>query len=249
MRIVSAKQFLALILVEALMLQPLLGSIAIAAPEDAKVVAGDVSIQTNDLTTLIHASDGSIIDYSSFDIHIQETVQFVQPGTASEKRVKKPQMGHFRKAGVRPSRILRESRLDDDDEVETGQTVRVEDVFAEGAMVDVIGTSKGRGFAGTIKRHGFSRGPASHGSKNIREPGSTGAHTYPGRVFKGKKMAGQMGNKRRTVKNLTVVRIDAEKNRLMVRGAVPGPNGGIVLVQAAKTPPPPSSPTSSTVKG
>ena len=116
--------------------------------------------------------------------------------------------------------------------------VTVDQVFEEGAYVDVIGTSKGRGFAGTIKRHNFGRGPESHGSKNVREPGSTGAHTYPGRVFKGKKMPGHMGAKQRTVKNLTVVRIDAEKNRLMVKGAIPGPNGGIVSVCAAKTPPP-----------
>ena len=155
-----------------------------------------------------------------------------------EKRVKKPQLGHFRKAGVPACRVLRDSPLDPDEAVEAGQTVTVGDVFAEGARVDVVGTSKGRGFAGTIKRHGFSRGPTSHGSKNIREPGSTGAHTFPGRVFKGKKMPGHMGARRTTVKNLTVVRVDADRNRLLVRGAVPGPTGGIVYIQSAKTPPP-----------
>jgi large subunit ribosomal protein L3 len=155
-----------------------------------------------------------------------------------EKRVARPQLGHFRSAGVEPKRILRESPLETDEEVNPGDVVTVDQVFTEGAIVDVIGTTKGRGFAGTVKRYNFGRGPESHGSKNIREPGSTGAHTYPGRVFKGKKMPGQMGAKRRTVKNLTVVRIDAAKNRLMVKGAIPGPNGGIVSVRAAKTPPP-----------
>ena len=113
----------------------------------------------------------------------------------------------------------------------------VGDVFAEGQPVDVVGKSKGRGFAGTIKRHGFGRGPMSHGSKNIREPGSTGMHTWPARVFKGKKMSGQYGAKRTTVKNLTVVRVDEENNRLFLRGAVPGPNDGLVVVRRAKTPP------------
>jgi large subunit ribosomal protein L3 len=155
-----------------------------------------------------------------------------------EKRVKKPQLGHFRKAGVKPYRVLRDSPLDPDEQVEPGQVVKVDDLFTEGVRVDVVGTSKGRGFAGTIKRHGFSRGPTSHGSKNIREPGSTGAHTFPGRVFKGKKMPGHMGARRTTVKNLVVVRVDADQNRLLVRGAVPGPTGGIVYVQSAVTPPP-----------
>jgi len=155
-----------------------------------------------------------------------------------EKRVKKPQQGHFKRAGVEPKRILRESPLDDEEEVSPGDVVTVDQVFSEGSIVDVIGTSKGRGFSGTIKRHNFGRGPSSHGSKNIREPGSTGMHTYPGRVFKGKRMPGQYGSKRITVKNLTVVGVDAGLNRLLVKGAIPGPNGGIVSVRTAKTPPP-----------
>lgn len=155
------------------------------------------------------------------------------------KRVKKPQLGAFKKAGVEPLRVLRESPLSsDDEEIEIGQRITVDQVFEEGAFIDVSGTSKGRGYAGTIKRYGFGRGPMSHGSKNIREPGSTGMHTFPGRVFKGKKMPGQMGNKRRTVKNLKVVRVDPEKNQLVVKGAVPGPNGGYLTVRKAKTPPP-----------
>ena len=154
-----------------------------------------------------------------------------------EKRVKKPLRGHFKRAGVSTKRILRESPLDADEEVSLGDVVTVDQVFSEGAYVDVIGTSKGHGFSGTIKRWSFGRGPTSHGSKNIREPGSTGMHTYPGRVFKGKKMPGQFGAKRMTVKNLVVVGVDAAKNRLLVKGAIPGPNGGIVSVRAAKTPP------------
>jgi large subunit ribosomal protein L3 len=163
-----------------------------------------------------------------------------QIGFAPQKasRVTKPLAGHFRKAGVDAVRVIRESPLDPDEEVKAGDVVTVDQVFSDGSIVDVIGISKGRGFAGTIRRHNFSRGPMSHGSKNIREPGSTGAHTYPGRVFKGKRMPGQMGAKRRTVKNLTVVRVDAEKHRLFIRGAVPGPDGGILSIRAAKTPPP-----------
>jgi len=160
-------------------------------------------------------------------------------GPQKAKRVKKPQIGHSKKAGVGPFRFLRESRLAaGSEEPGVGDTITVDQVFSEGVIVDVIGTSKGRGFAGTIKRHGFSRGPTSHGSKNIREPGSTGMHTYPGRVFKGKKMSGQMGNVRTTVKNLTVMRVEADRNRLILRGAVPGPTGGMITVQRAKTPPP-----------
>ena len=158
---------------------------------------------------------------------------------ARPSRVKKPQAGHFKKAGVVPLRIVRESPLSPDSEVSVGDRLLVGDVFSAGQFVDVIGTTKGRGFQGTVKRHGFGRGPESHGSKNVREPGSTGMHTYPGRVFKGKKMPGQMGNKRKTVKNLRVVGVDAERNRLLLEGAVPGPSGGIVCVRDAKTPPPP----------
>jgi large subunit ribosomal protein L3 len=155
-----------------------------------------------------------------------------------EQRVKKPQSGHFKKAGTGAFRMLREAPIADDSEVAVGDEVAVADVFEEGAYVDVIGTTKGRGFAGTIRRYNFGRGPTSHGSKNIREPGSTGMHTYPGRVFKGKKMPGQMGNRRKTVKNIVVVQVDADRNRLLLRGAVPGPAGGYVCVRAAKTPPP-----------
>jgi large subunit ribosomal protein L3 len=154
------------------------------------------------------------------------------------QRVKKPQSGHYKKAGTGTFHVLREAPLADDSEVSVGDELTVADVFSEGVIVDVIGTTKGRGFQGTVRRHSFSRGPESHGSKNVREPGSTGMHTYPGRVFKGKKMPGQMGNCRKTVKNLTVAKVDADRNRLLIRGAVPGPVGGYVCVRMAKTPPP-----------
>jgi large subunit ribosomal protein L3 len=157
-------------------------------------------------------------------------------GDRRAKTATKPMLGHYKKAGVPVRRVLREARLDEATEVKAGEVLTVGDVFREGQAIDVIGTSKGRGYAGTIKRWGFARGPMSHGSKNIRELGSTGQHTWPHRVFKGKKMSGQYGAKRRTVKNLRVVRVDAEANRLYIRGAIPGPADGIVVVRHAKTP-------------
>jgi large subunit ribosomal protein L3 len=151
-----------------------------------------------------------------------------------EKRTRKPQLGHFAKVGTAPKRLLREERLKTPAAVEIGATVTV-DVFARGDLVDVTGTSKGRGFAGTIKRHGFSRGAKTHGCMNYRQPGSIGASAYPGRVFKGKRMAGRFGGKRQTTKNLEIVSIDAERNLLFIKGAVPGPRGGYLQVRTAKT--------------
>ena len=151
-----------------------------------------------------------------------------------EKATRKPQSGHFKKAGTQPKRWLREERLSKPAEVAVGDQVTVE-VFEPGQLVDVIGQTKGRGFAGTIKRHGFSRGLKTHGCMNYRQPGSIGASAYPARVFKGKRMAGHYGNKRQTTKNLEIVRIDTERNLLFIKGAVPGPRGGMVQVQVAKT--------------
>ena len=158
-------------------------------------------------------------------------------GEKRPKTATKPVLGHYKKAGVPVRRILREARLEAPVELNPGDILTVADVFEVGKPVDVVATSKGRGFSGTIKRWNFARGPMSHGSKNVREPGSTGMHTWPARVFKGKKMSGQYGAKRTTVKNLVVVRVDAEKNRLYLRGAVPGPNEGLLVVRRAKTPP------------
>jgi large subunit ribosomal protein L3 len=155
-------------------------------------------------------------------------------GDVRLKSVKKPVRGHWQKIGEKPRRKLREVRLDKETELKSGEELKVSDVFTEGDWIDVIGTSKGRGFQGGIKRHGFNSGPRSHGTKNTREPGSTGSATTMARVQKGKRMPGHMGNARVTVRNLQVARVDAERNLLYVRGAVPGFNGADVVVRQAK---------------
>ncbi len=152
----------------------------------------------------------------------------------SEKRTRKPQQGHFRKAGVAPKKVLREERLAKPAEASVGDSITV-DSFSEGDIVDVVGTTKGRGFAGTIKRHGFSRGAETHGCMNVRQPGSIGAAAYPSRVFKGKRMSGHYGSARHTTKNVRVVRVDAERNLIFLKGAVAGPKGGVLQIRTAKT--------------
>ena len=151
-----------------------------------------------------------------------------------DARVAKPQRGQFKRAGVAPKRFLREERLSAPAQLAVGDVVTVA-AFQPGQYVDVIGTSKGRGFAGTIKRHGFSRGPETHGSMNVRAPGSIASRRI-GKLPKGKRMAGHFGVDRVTTKNLQVVRVDAERGLLFIRGAVPGPNDGFVQVQSARTP-------------
>lgn len=148
------------------------------------------------------------------------------------KNVTKPLRGHFEKTGggLPPTRVLKEIRLTGEPEAAIGDQIKV-DLFADGDAVEVVGKSKGRGFAGTIKRHRFARGPESHGSMNVREPGSIGQSAYPSRVIKGTRSSGHMGDARVTVKGLTVAKVDIENNLLMVRGAVPGPNGGLVIVK------------------
>ena len=148
------------------------------------------------------------------------------------KNVTKPMQGHFEKtgAGMPPTRVLKEIRLADGSEVNVGDKVLV-DQFAEGDSVELVGKSKGRGFQGTIKRHHFNRGPESHGSMNVRKPGSIGQSAYPSRVIKGTRSSGHMGDKRVTIKGLTVARVDVENNLLMVRGSVPGANGSVVVVR------------------
>jgi large subunit ribosomal protein L3 len=150
-----------------------------------------------------------------------------------ERLVKKPQAGHFKKAGVAAKRFLREERLDAPAKLAVGDTIKV-DLFKTGEFVDVIGTTKGRGFAGTIKRHGFHRGPETHGSMNVRAPGSIASRRI-GKLPKGKRMGGHYGVERVTAKNLRVVRIDSERNLLFVLGSVPGHNDGFVMVQTART--------------
>jgi large subunit ribosomal protein L3 len=162
----------------------------------------------------------------------------VQLGLVDEKPLKlknvsKPMRGHFEKTGggTPPTRILKEFRLDDGaDATNVGDKVLV-DQFSDGDQIEVVGRSKGRGFAGTIKRHHFNRGPETHGSMNVRAPGSIGASAYPSRVVKGMRSSGHMGDARITVKGLTIAKVDAENNLLMVRGAVPGANGSVVIVK------------------
>ncbi|MEU5883594.1 50S ribosomal protein L3 [Spirillospora sp. NPDC047279] len=154
-------------------------------------------------------------------------------GQIDPRKVNKPRTGHFEKAGVTPRRYLVELRADDTTEYELGQEITVE-VFEAGQKIDVTGTSKGKGTAGVMKRHGFKGLGASHGTqRKHRSPGSIGGCATPGRVFKGLRMAGRHGNSRTTVQNLTVHAIDTEKNLLLIKGAVPGPNGGVVLVRDA----------------
>jgi len=156
----------------------------------------------------------------------------VQLGFGLDKRLNRPEQGHRRESGFM-SRTLREVKTDEVSEFEVGQVVKV-DTFAEGELVDVIGTSKGRGFQGVVKRHGFSGGPKTHGqSDRHRAPGSIGSSATPGRVFKGMRMAGRMGNDRVTIKNLKVMRVDLERNLVLVEGSVPGANQGLVIVQRA----------------
>lgn len=154
-------------------------------------------------------------------------------GETKPKSLTKGQLGHLQKHNLPALRYLREFRVDGDVEVEEGQEIKV-DVFEQGDYVDVIGVSKGRGFAGTIKRHGFARGPKTHGqSDRMRSPGSIGMCAAPGRTLKGQRMGGRMGNDRITMQNLQVVRIDAEKNLLAVKGSIPGAMGGIVMIRPA----------------
>ncbi|MFA9270442.1 50S ribosomal protein L3 [Svornostia abyssi] len=150
-------------------------------------------------------------------------------GAAKEKHLTKPELGHLKKADAPPVRHLVEFR-DEGEGLEVGATVTVE-AFEVGDKVKIAGTSKGKGFQGTIKRHNFSSGPKSHGSHNVRAPGSIGASAWPARVMKGIRGPGQMGNKRITQKGLEVVRIDADQNLLIVRGSVPGPRNGVVEVR------------------
>jgi len=164
----------------------------------------------------------------------------VQLGLVEERPVKlknvnKPMRGHFEKTGggLPPTRVLKEFRTEGPVDQNVGDQVLV-DLFGEGEHVDVIGRSKGRGFQGTVKRHNFSRGPETHGSMNVRRPGSIGQSAYPSRVIKGTRSSGHMGDERVTIKSLTVARVDIENNLLMVRGAVPGANGSVVIIKKSK---------------
>lgn len=151
----------------------------------------------------------------------------------AEKALNKPELGHLAKSSSAPLRHLKEYRVEAADSYELGQAITA-DTFEAGQLVDVSGKSIGRGFAGYQKRHNFRRGPMAHGSKNHRLPGSTGAGTTPGRVYPGKRMAGQLGNTKVTVRKLEVVRVDNERNLLLIKGAVPGKPGALLSVTPAK---------------
>ncbi len=150
-------------------------------------------------------------------------------GEKRERLFNKPKKGHFTKAGVRPLRYLREVRVEDPEAFQVGQEIKA-DIFAQGEKVDVVGTSKGKGFAGGIKRHGYHCGPMTHGSKYHRRPGSLGAKG-PARVFKGRKLPGHLGTDRVTVKNLEIIKVDTDRNLIAVKGAIPGSKGGLIMVK------------------
>jgi large subunit ribosomal protein L3 len=154
-------------------------------------------------------------------------------GEVKDSKLSKPELGHLNKAGAGGHRHLVELRVADAAQYQQGQVIRA-DVFEQGDRADVIGTSKGKGFAGVYKRHGFGGAPGSHGTeRKHRTPGSVGASATPSRVFKGRKMPGRMGHERVTILNLEVVKVDVERNLLLVKGAVPGPVGGLVVVRSA----------------
>jgi large subunit ribosomal protein L3 len=178
--------------------------------------------------TVLEAGPCPVTAIRSHDADGYEAVQ-LGFGAVREKALTRAELGHLRKADAPPLRTLAEFR-DEAGELTVGETVTV-DAFEVGNTVKVAGTSKGKGFQGTIKRHRFASGPKSHGSHNVRAPGSIGASATPSRVMKGIKSPGQMGNKRVTQRGLTVVQIDSERNLLVVRGAVPGPRNGVVEVR------------------
>lgn len=181
--------------------------------------------------TVIEAGPMVVTQIKNKETDGYEAVQ-VAFGEVKEKRVNKPLRGHFAKAGVGFKKFVREFKVEDLSAYSLAQEIKV-DVFETGEKVDAIGTSKGKGFQGPIKRHNQSRGPMTHGSRYHRGPGSMGAASDPSRVFKGKKLAGHMGAERVTIQNLEVVKVDVEKNLILIKGAVPGPKKGLVVIKKA----------------
>ncbi|AIS53191.1 50S ribosomal protein L3 [Thermoanaerobacter kivui] len=179
--------------------------------------------------TVIEAGPCVVVQKKTVETDGYNAIQ-VGFGDIKEKRVIKPLKGHFKKAGVPVKRYLREFRLDDISGYEVGNEIKV-DIFKPGDRVDVTGISKGKGFAGVVKRFGANRGPMSHGSKYHRRVGSMGATTDPGRTFKGKIMPGHMGHKRVTIQNLEVVKVDPSLNLMLVKGSVPGPKGSLLIIK------------------
>jgi large subunit ribosomal protein L3 len=190
--------------------------------------------------TQVFAEDGTIVPVSVLAVEPNTVTDLrtiardgytaVQVGAGTARRLTKPRLGQLK--DLPRVRDVREFRLDDVSSYQVGQTLDVS-LFAAGDAVDVTGVSKGRGFAGTVKRHHFRRGPETHGSDSHRAPGSIGGGTFPGKVLKGTGMAGRMGNDRRTVKKARVVRVDAERDLLLVKGPVPGPRNALVMIRKA----------------
>jgi large subunit ribosomal protein L3 len=182
--------------------------------------------------TVVEAGPCVVTQVRTKDIDGYDAVQ-IAFGDIDPRKVKKPQAGHFKKAGVTPRRHVTEIRVDDASAYEVGQDITAE-LFNEIPFVDVTGTSKGKGFAGAMKRHGFGGQGAAHGNQAAhRRVGGIGGCATPGRVFKGKRMAGRMGNERVTLQNLMIAKVDTESNLLLIKGAIPGINGGIVTVKTA----------------
>jgi large subunit ribosomal protein L3 len=181
--------------------------------------------------TVVEAGPCTVVQKKTVETDGYDAIK-VGFGQVKEARVVKPEKGQFAKAGVETRKYLRELKLDDISSCEVGQEIKA-DVFAKGDIVDVYGVSKGKGFAGPIKRHNQHRGPMSHGSGYHRGVGSMGAHSDPSRVFKGKKLPGHMGSERVTVQNLEIVRVDVERNVLLVKGAVPGSKGTLLVIRNA----------------
>mgnify|MGYP000033784214 FL=1 len=185
--------------------------------------------------TVIQAGPCTVVQKKTMEKDGYEAVQFgfdAIPENRVEKLVNKPEAGHFKKAGVAPMRTLREFRLEDSASYEIGQEVKA-DIFAEGEKVDISGITKGHGFTGAIYRWNQHTGPMAHGSKYHRGLGSMSANSDPSRVFKNKHMPGHYGVERVTIQNLEIVKVDAERNLLLIKGAVPGPNGGLLEVRNA----------------
>ena len=194
--------------------------------EDGKVIP----------VTVVESGNNIVIRNKTVDTDGYFSVQ-LGFGEVKDKKINKPMAGQFKKFGVKPVKFIREVRLNSESEYKIGDVIGV-DIFKDGDLVDVVGTSKGKGFAGGIKRHHFARGPMGHGSKSHREPGSTGAMLSGpgGRVIKGKKLPGRMGGVRTTVQRLTVVKVDSNRNLLLIKGAIPGPKKGFVIVKETVKP-------------
>lgn len=179
--------------------------------------------------TVIEAEPNVVVQKKTVETDGYNAIQ-VATGQVKIRRVNKPLKGHYDKAGVEPKKYAKEFRTEEVENYSIGDEIKV-DLFAAGEFIDVTGTSKGKGTQGVIKRHGFARGRETHGSKFHRMPGGMGAATYPGRVFKNHRMAGKMGNEQVTIQNLEVVRVIADKNLILIKGAIPGPKKGTVTLK------------------